>query len=159
MPTSLFECMTDTSRVRAVNASLHVVRIDHPELIHGQNGDFGPEPLEERDGFERRGMFDRGGDDVNRVRRLPTEERARNPRGRRRHVPLMAWLLASDPPPVKTISSGCAPISAATCPRAVSTASCAALPYACELDGLPHNSRSAWLTASATAGSTGVVAL
>ena len=52
-------------------------------------------------------------------------------------VPRMARLLDSVPPEVNTISSGWAPIRAATCSRAVSTAAFAARPKGWSLDGLP----------------------
>ena len=71
----------------------------------------------------------------------------------------MARLLDSVPPEVNTISSGCAPISAATCSRAVSTAAFAARPNGWSLDGFPK-----WVVryghiASATSAAIGVVAL
>ena len=68
-------------------------------------------------------------------------------------------LLASEPPLVKTISSGRAPRSAATCRRAFSTALRAIAPYAWLLEGLPKCSWRKGSIASATAGSMGVVAL
>ena len=43
--------------------------------------------------------------------------------------------------------------------RVPATAAFAARPYSCPLLGLPHSSRRAWAMASATRGSTGVVAL
>ena len=66
---------------------------------------------------------------------------------------------ASVPPEVKTISSASAPSRLATWPRASSTASCAARPKACVLDGLPKCSARNGSIASFTLGAIGVVAL
>ena len=67
--------------------------------------------------------------------------------------------LASVPPLVKTTSDGSAAISAATADRASSRTALARCPKWCTLEALPNSSRRTRLTASATAGSTGVVAL
>ena len=74
-------------------------------------------------------------------------------------APRSAVLSASVPLPVKTISPGEAPIRAATCSRAVSTAARACWPNQCRLDGLPKPSRRMGSIASSTRGSSGVVAL
>src|SRR5215831_7058396 len=74
-------------------------------------------------------------------------------------APLIAWLVASVPPLVKTISSGSAPRSRATSPRASSTAVRARTPCSWALDGLPKHARKYGSIASTTAGSIGVVAL
>jgi hypothetical protein len=71
----------------------------------------------------------------------------------------MARLFDSVAPDVQTISRESAPISAATWPRARSTASSASQPHACEReDGLPKCSRNQGIIKSTTRGSTGVVA-
>ena len=55
-------------------------------------------------------------------------------------MPLIARLLASVAPEVKTISFGCAPISAATRWRAASTAASASQPYTWVREcGLPNS--------------------
>jgi hypothetical protein len=74
-------------------------------------------------------------------------------------MPLIARLSASLPLAVKTMPSGSQPSSAATCARARSTASWAALPYSCALDGLPNSSSKYGRIASRTSGAIGVVAL
>ncbi|MEZ4309007.1 MAG: hypothetical protein R3F14_13300 [Polyangiaceae bacterium] len=56
-------------------------------------------------------------------------------------APRSARLFDSVPPDVNTISPALAPISAATCSRASSTALRAACPYACWLDGFPNRPR------------------
>ena len=70
-----------------------------------------------------------------------------------------AVLTLSVPPLVKTISSGSAPTSAATCSRACSMARRASLAAAYEPDGLAKPSRNHGSMASSTSGSSGVVAL
>jgi hypothetical protein len=68
-------------------------------------------------------------------------------------------LFPSVAPEVQMISFGSAPISAATCARASSTAASAFQPNACErLAALPKNSVRYGIIFSATRGSTGVVA-
>ena len=74
-------------------------------------------------------------------------------------VPLIARLFASLPPLANTISSGAAPISAATWPRARSRAALAGVLAQCPLDGLPKACSKNGRIAAATAGSTGVLAL
>jgi hypothetical protein len=68
-------------------------------------------------------------------------------------------LFASVPPEVNTTSSSSHWSSAATCPRAFSTASRAERPNAWALEGLPKWSRRNGIIASTTSGRTGVVAL
>ena len=76
-----------------------------------------------------------------------------------RATPRRARLSASVPLPVNTISAGDAPTSAATSPRASSTAARARWPNQCRLDGLPKPSRRTATMASSARGSSGVVAL
>jgi len=78
---------------------------------------------------------------------------------RARATPRMARLLASVAQPVKRISSGEASSRAATSARARSTASLARRPSGWLEEGLPQCCRSQGSMASATSGSTGVVAL
>ena len=73
-------------------------------------------------------------------------------------VPFSARLLASDPVAVNTISSGAAPISAATLARASSIASRAASPRPCTDDALPKRSSRNGRMASSTSGAGRVVA-
>ena len=68
-------------------------------------------------------------------------QRPKMPRSLAKTAPLRAWLLASLPPPVKTISSGLAPSKPATCWRAWSTAWWAVRPKTWLLEGLPKCSR------------------
>ena len=71
----------------------------------------------------------------------------------------MAMLLLSVAPEVNTISRGSAPTSAATCPRAVSTAASAARPIACSAEcGLAKFSVNHGSITASTRGSHGVVA-
>src|SRR5439155_1528871 len=77
----------------------------------------------------------------------------------RKKIPLIAWLLASLPPPVKMISPGWAPSSAATSPRAASTASRAGRPAQWALEGLPKWPDRKGRIDSATSGASGVLAL
>jgi len=72
--------------------------------------------------------------------------------------PRSARALASVPPPVKTTPAGGAPASVATASRASSSRRRAARPKAWTEDGLP-TVESAFATASAASGRTGVVAL
>jgi hypothetical protein len=65
----------------------------------------------------------------------------------------------SVPPLVKTISDVSAPMSSATAERASSSSALARWPKWWTLDALPNSPVSVRLTTSATAGSTGVVAL
>lgn len=74
-------------------------------------------------------------------------------------TPLMAWLFDSVAQPVKTISEGRQFRSAATCPRARFTARLGSIPKRCPLEGLPNSKVMNSRIASATAGSSGVVAL
>ena len=82
------------------------------------------------------------------------------PRGAsERAAPRIARLSDSVAPDVKTISSGCAPTSAATCARPSATACAASWPNTCcRLDGLPNCSVKYGSIAESTCGSTGVVA-
>ena len=137
----------DESRARH-DRSANGVRIDAAKAIDRQNCDLCAEPAKEFERLKRGGMLDGGGDEV--LPGTPPPAKA---------TPLIARLLASLPPPVKTISSGDAPINAATCARAFSTAAWAIRPYSCELDGLPNASSRNGSMASRTAGSIGVVAL
>ena len=76
-----------------------------------------------------------------------------------RAIPFTARLSDSVAPEVKTISSGAAPMRAATCSRARSTARCASWPNAwLRPDGLPYFSPKNGSMAATTAGSAGVVA-
>ena len=70
----------------------------------------------------------------------------------------IAWLLASVPPPVKTIPEGSAPISRASCSLASSTRARAARPGAW-IDEALAGARIASATASAAPGQTGALAL
>src|SRR6267378_1660748 len=74
-------------------------------------------------------------------------------------TPKIAWLSASVPPLVKTISCGRAPISAATCSRAVSTAARALCPKVWIEAAFPNSPERYGSIAWRTSGSTGVVAL
>ncbi len=77
----------------------------------------------------------------------------------KRAAPLMARLLDSVAPEVKTTSRGSAPISSATCSRAASTAASAARPIACStLPGLAKLPSHQGRMAASTRGSGGVVA-
>jgi hypothetical protein len=76
-----------------------------------------------------------------------------------KNVPLIARLFASLAPLVKMISSGAAPNSAATSPRACSRAAFAGMLAQWLLDGLPNASCRNGRIAAATAGSMGVLAL
>ena len=78
--------------------------------------------------------------------------------GADRARPRTARLSASVPPPVKKISAGDPPSSAATGPRAASTASLAAFPAACNEDGFPRPPPRCGSMASSTLGSRSVVA-
>ena len=73
-------------------------------------------------------------------------------------APLMAILSASEPPAVKTISSGDAPIAAATRSRARSMSRRTSRPNECMLEGLPYLSVKYGIMASMTSRLTGVVA-
>ena len=74
-------------------------------------------------------------------------------------APLIARLLLSVDPEVKMISLGSAPISAATCSRAMSTPSSASQPYRwLRLPGFPNLVVKYGSIASTTRGSHGVVA-
>ncbi len=74
-------------------------------------------------------------------------------------APLIARLFDSVAPLVKTISFAVAPISAATCLRATSTASSACHPKEwLRLAALPNRSVRYGIIASSTRGSSGVVA-
>ena len=104
--------------------------------------------LQRAAGLEHRRVLDRGGDDVPAARGRPPAP-----------APRTARLFDSVAPEVNTMSSGRAPISAATCARASSTAACASWPKACcRLEGLPNFSVKYGSIAASTAGSTGVVA-
>ena len=93
-------------------------------------------------------MLGRDGDDV-----------ASASSGARATAPAIARLFDSVAPLVKTMSRGRAPISAATWPRACSTASRAAQPKGCcALDALPKRSVKYGSIAATTRGSHGVVA-
>ena len=86
--------------------------------------------------------------------------RCRRPAGRAASAtPRTARLSASVPPPVKITSLGRAPSRPATAERASSRAALAAWPNAWMLEAFPKRSRTAASMASATRGSTGVVAL
>lgn len=74
-------------------------------------------------------------------------------------TPRMARLFASVPPEVNVTSSADAPMSAATCSRASSTARRARRPAGVALDGLPQCSVRYGHIAPATSGATGVVPL
>jgi hypothetical protein len=88
------------------------------------------------------------------IRRRPSARESAD-----RAAPLMARLLDSVAPEVKTISEGLAPISRATWPRASSTASAASWPSACStLPALPKRAVNQGSIASTTRGSHGVVA-
>ncbi len=78
--------------------------------------------------------------------------------GRPAAVPRSARLFASLAPPVNTISAGAAPISAATCARAASTALRARAPSRCALDGFAGGPRKGSMAAR-TSGLSGAVAL
>ena len=71
----------------------------------------------------------------------------------------MARLFDSEPPPVKTIRRGFAPMRAATWRRAAPRASRARRPGAWRLEGFPQSSPSQGSIASRTASATRVVAL
>jgi len=71
----------------------------------------------------------------------------------------IAVLLLSVPHEVKITSRGCAPISSATCSRAVSTTDLSFAPNLYALDGLPHSVVRYGIIASSTSGRMGVVAL
>ena len=76
---------------------------------------------------------------------------------RAKATPLMAWLMDSVPPEVKTISWGTAQwIRPATDSRALSRAAAARSPILCWLEGLPKFVRSASIMASCTSGSRGL---
>src|SRR5258705_11459803 len=74
-------------------------------------------------------------------------------------MPKMAWLSDSVPPLVKTISWGRAPMSAATCSRAVSTAARAFWPGVWMEAALTNSVEKQGNMASRTVCSTGVVGL
>ncbi len=76
-----------------------------------------------------------------------------------KNTPKSAQLSASVPPDVKTTSVGSHPMSMATFSRAASTASRAAAPAQCALDGLPNSSVRHGVMASTTSGASGVEAL
>ena len=127
VPTSLLAAITETSTVRSVSAV--------------------------GDGLGRDQAVGVGGDDrqLPALARQPLQRVEHGPvLGRRRDevvapwpggpatTPLIARLFASVAPEVKTTSRGSAPISAATCARARSTASAASQPNRCEpLAALP----------------------
>jgi len=73
-------------------------------------------------------------------------------------TPFKAKLSASVPPPVKTISSGLAPMREATFSLASSTAALASWPNEWMLEGLPYRSVRYGSMAWTTSGWTGVVA-
>ena len=157
--TSLFECITVTRSVRGVTAAATALASTRPSRSTGTYVTSSrPAALSASRHSVTAGCSTL---DVTTCGRLPPADAG--PSRRRRAssssmTPRMAWLSASEPQPVKMISSGFAPISCATAALALFTAAAHDRPKACPLDGLPQWSCRNGIAASATSGHTGLVA-
>ena len=157
--TSLFECITVTRSVRGVTAAATALASTRPSRSTGTYVTSSrPAALSASRHSVTAGCSTL---DVTTCGSLPPADAG--PSRRRRAssssmTPRMAWLSASEPQPVKMISSGFAPISCATAALALFTAAAHDRPKACPLDGLPQWSCRNGMAASATSGHTGLVA-
>ena len=137
VPTSLFECMTETT-VNVPNPAHSARRTAagsrRPTPSTGSTVTHAPRRRRNSTGSavagcstdERRMRQRAGSRGLSKNQRWA--DRQRNVGFGRSQAPFSARFDASDPPPVNTISSGFAPMSAATWARAVSTAAWACLP-------------------------------
>ncbi len=150
MPVSLFTAITLTSRVGTARDSRRISGSSRPSGPTGSTT--GSKPSRARSATDSRTHLCS-------VATVTMRRRGSSIRRAWRAAPLIARLLLSVAPLVKTISRGSAPIRAATSARAVSTAASAWRPMLCSaLCGLPNCSVNQGSIAATTRGSQGVVA-
>ncbi len=148
-PISLLAAITETSAVRASSVSSSAAGSTSPSASTGRRTTSTPSR-------SRRATL--SSTQLCSVATVITRSRPSASR-RCRTAPLMARLLDSVAPDVKTMSRPFAPMTAATASRAASTASAASQPSACSAEcGLPGFSVNQGSIASTTRGSAGVVA-
>ncbi len=147
VPVSLLACMMVTSTVSLLIARRRSSGSTSPVPSTGSHVSRAPRRSRNRSGATMAGC---SALDVTKCgRSLPLAKK----------TPFSAWLFASLPPLVNTISRGAQPTSAATWTLALATIWRAGAPAQWLLEGLPCPVSRAWRMMSATSGATGVLAL
>ena len=148
-PVSLLTCMTATSATSSEIISANASRLIIPFCRTGISSTTKPFSSAPRYADSKTALCSV---EATKIRFLPRKTVG--------NTPLIPRLIASVDPEVKMMDAARAPTKSATCPRAISIFSNAAIPKACwALEALPKLWENRGIMTSSTSGSTGVVAL